>query len=715
MARGKKFLDHKEYDRAMIEFRNAAQAQPKDAEARYQLGVAALGGGKIEQAVLAFREATTLNPKHSQAQLKLSELMVRARRPDIVEDAVKRLDQVLTTEPDSPEALDTLALAELRLGRSDDAVKHLQQVLSKFPGDLKSEATMAGLQYSKGDFAGAEESLKSAVARAPKSVEAAIALANLYILEKKNFAAEGELQRALKLDNSNVVVLLTLGNLQSLGGRNADADQTYTKLASLPKANLSYIHAAFLFREGKNQEAVLELEKLAKAAPSDRGAQQRVAAAYVRVGRLSDALNRLNEVLKKAPNNPDALLLRSRLYLNAGRPLDAEKDIQAVLRLQADSADAHYALARVNGYLGRETRRREELNETIRLNPQQLNARIELAKLELAAGHAQAALALMDGTPEAQKNSLTTLTARNWALLASNNQTEAAKSIDRALAAQRTPELLLQRGILKATKGDYAGGRADGEEALKLNPNDPAAVNFVAETFVAQKQNQAAINFLHDAEHNNPKSPQMQTRVGQWFERLGEPDQARTALNAARALSSTYTPADLELAALDITEGKIDSARTTLNTVIKQQPQNERAHLMLATAEYNARNKQAALAQFRSVLDLNPDDVPAVNAVAYLMASSNPEEALKYAEHAMELAPSDPSVQDTIGWVYYQKRVYGKAVEYLAMSVAKDPSAVHQFHLAMSYMKSGDQARGQASLAKAVAKDPNVTKTETEW
>src|SRR5262249_24044116 len=160
-------------------------------------------------------------------------------------------------------------------------------------------------------------------------------------------------------------------------------------------------------------------------------------------------------------------------------------------------------------------------------------------------------------------------------------------------------------------------------------------------------------NFLHEAARNNPKSPAMQTRVGQWFERLGQQADARTAFNAAKAAAPKYIPADLELAGMDIVEKKIDSPRATLNAVIKEQPQNERAHLMLATAEYTAYNKQAALAQFHSVLDLNPDDIPAVNAVAYLTAATNPDEAMKYAQHAMELAPNDPAVQDTIGWVYY--------------------------------------------------------------
>jgi Tfp pilus assembly protein PilF len=42
LNRGKGFLEKKDYARALVEFKNAVQAMPKDAEPHYQLGVTAL-------------------------------------------------------------------------------------------------------------------------------------------------------------------------------------------------------------------------------------------------------------------------------------------------------------------------------------------------------------------------------------------------------------------------------------------------------------------------------------------------------------------------------------------------------------------------------------------------------------------------------------------------------------------------------------------------
>src|SRR3954453_6387016 len=70
LARGKALMEKKEYQRAILEFKNATQAAPKDAESYYQLGVAASGAGDLTTAVLSYAKALELDPKHAAAQLK---------------------------------------------------------------------------------------------------------------------------------------------------------------------------------------------------------------------------------------------------------------------------------------------------------------------------------------------------------------------------------------------------------------------------------------------------------------------------------------------------------------------------------------------------------------------------------------------------------------------------------------------------------------------
>ena len=75
LSRGKELFDKKEYSRARLEFRNAAQAMPGDAEAFYQLGLVGLATGDLGAAAGGLREAVRLNSNHAKARFKLAQLM----------------------------------------------------------------------------------------------------------------------------------------------------------------------------------------------------------------------------------------------------------------------------------------------------------------------------------------------------------------------------------------------------------------------------------------------------------------------------------------------------------------------------------------------------------------------------------------------------------------------------------------------------------------
>src|ERR1035437_6242362 len=75
LEKGKKEFEKKNYAVAVLHFKNAMAAQPRDAEPYYQLGLTHLASNDPNTAASYFRKASELNPKHTGAQLKLAELM----------------------------------------------------------------------------------------------------------------------------------------------------------------------------------------------------------------------------------------------------------------------------------------------------------------------------------------------------------------------------------------------------------------------------------------------------------------------------------------------------------------------------------------------------------------------------------------------------------------------------------------------------------------
>jgi cytochrome c-type biogenesis protein CcmH/NrfG len=137
LEKGAVLVAEKDYARAALEYRNAAQAMPKDAEPHYRLGLVYLAMGDVKSAYQSFRRATELNQSHSDAQLKLAEILSLSRDKELVEEAVTRLTGAFGNSPDSAEAIGALALAEWQLGHREEAAKRLEEALEKFPKDLQ--------------------------------------------------------------------------------------------------------------------------------------------------------------------------------------------------------------------------------------------------------------------------------------------------------------------------------------------------------------------------------------------------------------------------------------------------------------------------------------------------------------------------------------------------------------------------------------------------
>src|SRR5207253_7999163 len=123
---------------------------------------------------------------------------------------------------------------------------------------------------------------------------------------------------------------------------------------------------------------------------------------------------------------------------------------------------------------------------------------------------------------------------------------------------------------------------------------------------------------------------------------------------------------------------------------------------------------RAAIDDFKSVLDREPENVVALNNLAYLLTeyAHQPDEALKYAQQARELAPANVDTQGTLGWVFYCKGLFPAAVQQLSDAVSRDGAAsgsnpaIRKYHLAMALLKAGDRERGRQTLNVALKMDP---------
>src|SRR5207249_3589751 len=109
---GKQFAEKKDYARAAIQFRNAIEANPRNAEAHYQLALTDLARGNSKAAYRSLSNTIELNPKHMDARLRMAEVLATSSAEVDIRAAEEHAQAVLDASPDNPDALDAMAVAQ---------------------------------------------------------------------------------------------------------------------------------------------------------------------------------------------------------------------------------------------------------------------------------------------------------------------------------------------------------------------------------------------------------------------------------------------------------------------------------------------------------------------------------------------------------------------------------------------------------------------------
>ena len=124
----------------------------------------------------------------------------------------------------------------------------------------------------------------------------------------------------------------------------------------------------------------------------------------------------------------------------------------------------------------------------------------------------------------------------------------------------------------------------------------------------------------------------------------------------------------------------------------KSKEEKETVYFMRGAMFERMKNFDAAEAEFKKVLDVNPDNTSALNYLGYMLADRNVrlEEAQGLIEKAVNREPNNGAYLDSLGWVYFRLNKYPEAEQTLRKaleSMGKD-ATVHD-HLGDVYFKEG--------------------------
>jgi tetratricopeptide (TPR) repeat protein len=117
-----------------------------------------------------------------------------------------------------------------------------------------------------------------------------------------------------------------------------------------------------------------------------------------------------------------------------------------------------------------------------------------------------------------------------------------------------------------------------------------------------------------------------------------------------------------------------------------------------------------AEADFRSALEISPDEPEVLNYLGYMwvIRGEHIAEAFEMIERAAELAPEQGHILDSLGWAHYARGNYDQAVFWLEQAVEYSPEApTINYHLGDAYWQVGRQLEARFQWERALTMDPD--------
>ncbi len=110
----------------------------------------------------------------------------------------------------------------------------------------------------------------------------------------------------------------------------------------------------------------------------------------------------------------------------------------------------------------------------------------------------------------------------------------------------------------------------------------------------------------------------------------------------------------------------------------------------------------------RKLIQIRPDHAHAYNALGYTLADRNQrvEEAYGLIETALKLAPEDPFIMDSMGWVLYRMGRHREGLDYLQRAFALRPDPEIAAHLGELLWAAGDQNEARKIWTDALKAHP---------
>ena len=744
---GKELMEQGEFDKARLEFRNALQINPLEAEGYYQLALIDEKNQKWKGMYSNLVTVESLDPNHVPAIIKLGQLHVVSGQLD---EAMKKAEKALSLEPDNNDAILLKATTLIKQENFGMAEAEINRVLTADSKNMEALTARVMLYKNSGQTQKALTAADEALALYPDAMPLKMIKLSIY-QELNDYAAMEALYRELLPENPNeswvAVSLAKLLNdsmdryedskkvLEDYVAQNPDDAETIMLLVSLINSKdpelamakldefikakpdnqeLRFAKIEMLSIQGKQDQMVTELEAIIASEPnSEIGLRARATIAGIKAqeGEFEEAENMVNEVLAISSEHEQALLLKAKLQLKNEQLDPAISNLRVLIRNNAELDEAMVLLAQAYALTGSSELAENSFRQALSVNPANPQAALSVASVLMRGNDLDRTEQVLVRALEGNANNENLLQALAQVRILKRDWAGTQQAIDGLTDTSALTHLLtaqMYQGL-----SDNTLAIAEYEAALKLDPSLTRALQQIMAIHYQQDQKEEIVAFLNQHITEYPELNNGYIVLADYYRMDGNLPDAIATIDNAIAKNDDWTEGYSLKANLHYLNQEPDAAIAAFEKGLSKTPEDNQLAMQLASTHESKKDYEKARQLYEEVIARDPSIDVAANNLSSLLSDQfeSPENLQRALTLSSRFRDSEqPYFADTFGWVNYKLGNYEEARPALERAASSsDAIALFHYHLGRLYlaMEMPEEARQSLERAQKMANEEN--------
>jgi len=735
IKRGVEYRDNKEWDSAIIEFKNAVKQAPENAYARVVLGKTYLETLNIDSAIKELSRAIDLGYDKTKLSIPLGKAYLQVGESQRIIDEITPMDTQTATEMATINAF--RGLAYLRLGDKKAARSALEKAGKQDGETIEVRLAWAAFENVNGNVGAQEQWLLPLLERGDGVAEAWSQMGEIEQRRNNLDAADKAYSRAIAIRQSPHLDYLRRSmiriELNDIDGAESDiallkkaganwpmithaeglidfkaenyADAQTHFLATLSK-DPNYSPSEFMaglasFHQQNYQNANTYLERYFVGNPGNTQARLVYAASLLATRNSAKALKVLQDLDHKIPNDFRILSLMSDAYLREGKTVESLETLQKAVRVKPDQASTRLqlgsALIRNPDTVGLG---QQELKKALELDPGLKQAKLALFMSHIRSKQFPEALAIARDVESSHQDQSMGANLVALTYLAEGKGDVAKQQLMKTL--KRFPvDILTSHNLAKIhiMEKNYGDARALYIKVIEKNPDHIQSLQQMALISAREGNSDEMMQWLQKAVDRNPKKIQPKLILASQYLQQGNSTGAMQVLNNVTESEKDNAGFVILMARAKIDIGEHQHALRLLKGLTSKQPKATAGYFLLAqvyAAQNNINKMREALER---TVELDPNHLLAHVALARLELAEGRDKAFNARLASLQKNyPGNLQVELLKAQKSSAKKDYDSAIKTLSELRLETPQSDVVIELSRNQWQSGDRQGAISSL-----------------